>query len=103
MAKCDICDAHVDADSMKQLLGSYRSWGVVDVCNSCAKKADKIKLQNLDLSIQKTKEDIKALKKSEKAMATKIKRPFIKNHFFTIALPLLGTIVCILIAIIIND
>lgn len=43
MAKCDLCGNDCAAHQLKQLLESYRTTGVEDLCPACGKWADKIK------------------------------------------------------------
>jgi hypothetical protein len=43
MARCDLCDAHCDADEMAQLRPLYRVPGVGDLCPACTRWADKTK------------------------------------------------------------
>lgn len=60
MARCDLCDARVNAGDLRQLLGSYQMDGVVDVCPSCAKWADKTKARMFAEASQRVRDAIKA-------------------------------------------
>lgn len=43
MAKCDLCGNDCSAMNLAQLRDAYQAAGVVDVCPSCAKWANKTK------------------------------------------------------------
>ena len=48
MAKCDLCGERCKVIELVQLLGPYQAAGVVDLCQSCEKWANKIKGDMLD-------------------------------------------------------
>lgn len=47
MAKCDLCGGDCRASDLVQLLDQYQAAGVVDICPSCEKWANKQKFDML--------------------------------------------------------
>lgn len=48
MARCDLCDAHCDANTLQELHHADRTAGVKDVCPSCYHWLDTLRRQLLD-------------------------------------------------------
>lgn len=48
MAKCDLCSGQCHSHELAQLRPSYQTAGIVDICPSCQRWADKTKGRLLD-------------------------------------------------------
>ena len=85
MAKCDLCGGNCKAIELEQLLNAYQTAGVVDVCPSCRKWANKIKgklLNEISLNMKKAIEDRKGVTRKSwwyrfmcKGTSTSVQRP----------------------------